>query len=154
MNAVRGLAILVIIIAIVGIALGGVFVWQGISKNAELTTAMEVEQVRLPLHPEEGETSEPSLIDTAAEAQAAGDIIRGHRRAIAPTYQDLLGEGRFDPTNPEHLDYAQALNMENYLYLAVVGFGLTQVVLASGVFMIITGLALGGTGVALIHLNR
>ena len=112
---------------------------------------MRVEQVSLPLHPEE---TEPSLIDTAEEAQAAGDVIREHRRSIALTYQELLGEGRYDPTNPQHLSYAQALNMENYLYLAVVGFGLIQSVIASGAFMLITGIALGGTGLALYQLSR
>lgn len=146
----RKLAIVVVLLGVVGIAMGGVFVGQGVVKNNQLVEAMQVEQVRLPLH----EEAEPSLIDSSAEAQAAGDIIREHRRGIAPTYQDLLGEGRFDPTNPQHLSYAQALNMENYLYLAVVGFGLVQSVMASGAFMIITGLALGATGLVLLRLTR
>jgi len=146
----RKLAIVVVLLGVVGIAMGGVFVGQGVVKNNQLVEAMQVEQVRLPLH----EEAEPSLIDSSAEAQAAGDIIREHRRGIAPTYQDLLGEGRFDPTNPQHLSYAQALNMENYLYLAVVGFGLIQSVMASGAFMIITGLALGATGLVLLRLTR
>ena len=146
----RKLAIVVVLLGVVGIAMGGVFVGQGVVKNNQLVTAMRVEQVKLPLH----EEAEPSLIDSSAEAQAAGDIIREHRRGIAPTYQDLLGEGRFDPTNPQHLSYSQALNMENYLYLAVVGFGLIQSVMASGAFMIITGLALGATGLVLLRLPR
>jgi hypothetical protein len=60
-----------------------------------------------------------------------------------------LAGGRYDPTNPAHLSYAQAINMENYLYLGVLAFGLTDVVLGSGVVMILTGVALGGIGVAL-----
>lgn len=63
--------------------MGIVFIAQGATKNNLLVEAMQVEQVILPLHTEE----EPSLIDTAEEAQAAGDIIREHRRGIAPTYQ-------------------------------------------------------------------
>jgi hypothetical protein len=84
----------------------------------------------------------------------AGDTIREHRRGIAASYEDLLGEGRYDPTNPQHLTYAQALNLENYLYLAVVAFGLTQAVMASGVFMVITGIALGGAGIVLYRLRQ
>jgi hypothetical protein len=61
-------------------------------------------------------------------AQKAADTIAGHRRVISPSYQDLLGSGRFDPTNPQHLTYAQAMNLENYLYMAVTAFGLIQVV--------------------------
>ena len=135
----------VLILGIVGVVLGFVFIGLSVERSNFLTEAMRAEQVELPLH----EEAEPSLIDTAEEAQAAGDVVRDHRRGIAPTYQDLLGEGRYDPTNPAHLSYAQALNMENYLYLAVLGFGLTDVVLASGVFMVITGAALGGTGLVL-----
>lgn len=148
----RFLSLLVLSIGVVAIIIGGVFIGLGFAKSNQLSEAMRVEQVRLPLHPEE-EEAEPALIDTSAEAQAAGDIIREHRRNIAPTYQDLLGEGRYDPTNPQHLSYAQALNMENYLYLAVIGFGLTQAVMGTGAFMIITGIALGSTGLVLYQLR-
>jgi len=149
MNIMRSLSILVVLVGLVGIVMGAVFVGLGVAKNNQLVEAMRVEQVKLSL--EEG--AEPAMIDTSAEAEAAGDLIREHRRGIAVTYQELLGEGRFDPTNPAQLSYAQAMNMENYLYLAVIGFGLIQAVMASGVFMIITGVALGGTGLVLYRLS-
>jgi len=44
--------------------------------------------------------------------------------------------------------------MENYLYLGVLGFGVTTIVIGTGVFMIVTGLALGATGVVLLQLTR
>ena len=146
---VRNLALLITFVGLVAVVMGGVFIGQGVTKNNQLVQAMQEEQVKLAVNPE---TDEPSLIDNAADAQAAGDLIREHRRGIAPTYQDLLGEGRYDPTNPAHLSYAQAMNLENYLYLAVAAFGLVQVALASGAFMVITGLALGGTGWALLRI--
>ena len=149
MNLNRSLAIGVLLLGAVAVVIGAVFIGLGVSKNSQLVEAMQVEQVKFSIH----EDSEPTLIDSASEAQAAGDIIREHRRSIAPTYQDLLGEGRYDPTNPSHLSYAQALNMENYLYLAVIGFGLIQAVMASGAFMVITGLALGGTGLVLYRVS-
>jgi len=150
---IRKLAMLVLLLGVVGIVMGAVFVGLAVARNNQLVEAMRVEQVILPLHPEEPDEP-PSVIDSAGEAQAAGDLVREHRRGIAPTYQDLLGEGRYDPTNPRHLSYAQALNMENYLYLAVIGFGLTQSVMASGAFMIITGIALGATGVVLLRVPK
>lgn len=149
MSMMRVLSVLVVLVGLVGIVMGAVFVGLGMTKNNQLVEAMQVEQVKLSL--EEG--AEPTLVDTSAEAEAAGDLIREHRRGIAVTYQELLGEGRFDPTSPEQLSYAQAMNMENYLYLAVIGFGLIQAVMASGAFMIITGVALGGTGLVLYQLN-
>lgn len=150
---IRKLAMLVVFLGLVGIVMGAVFVGLGMARNNQMVQAMRAEQVILPLHPEESDEP-PALIDSAAEAEAAANIIGGHRRAIAPTYQDLLGEGRFDPTNPQHLTYAQALNMENYLYLAVVGFGLIQSVMASGAFMIITGIALGAIGVLILKISK
>ncbi len=147
---IKNVSIIVMLVGLVTVILGAVFIGLGVAKNNELVSAMRTEQVRMPLGPE----GEPQLIDSASEAQAAGDTIREHRRNIAATYQDLLGEGRFDPTDPQHLSYAQALNMENYLYLAVVGFGLIQVVQASGVFMVLVGVALAGIGLVLYRLRN
>jgi hypothetical protein len=93
------------------------------------------------------------VIDSAAEAQIAGDTVREHRHGIAPTYGDLLGGQQFNPTNPQQLTYAQALNLENYLYLAVLGFGVTQIALGVGGFMIIVGIALGVTGIVLFRIR-
>ena len=150
MNINRGLAIGVLILGVVAVVIGGVFIGQGVSKNNQLTEAMRVEHVTLGIeHPE----LQNEVIDSLAEAQIAGDTIREHRCGIAANHEDLLGEGRFDPTNPQHLSYAQALNLENYLYLAVVAFGLVQSVMASGAFMVIVGLGLGGTGLLLYRLS-
>ena len=149
---IRKLAILILLIGLVSIAIGAVFIGQGIAKDNYLVTAMRQEKITLGIPSDK--ITEGEIIDNAKEAQIAGDTVREHRHQIAPTYGDLLGGKNFDPTNPQQLTYAQALNLENYLYLAVLGFGLTQVVIASGVFMIITGIALGGTGLALRRLAK
>jgi hypothetical protein len=142
---VRKLGIIVIVLAVVSLVMGVVFVQQGFAKEALLTEAMKQEQIEL--------NGVEGIIDTAAEAQIAGDTVREHRHGIAPTYGDLLGEGRFDPTKTEQLTYAQALNLENYLYLAVASFGLTTIAKATGAFMFIMGLALGATGLGLIKIS-
>jgi len=147
----RYLAIVVLLLGVVGIVMGAVFIGLGVASNNELKEAMRVEHVTLGI--EETETK-GQIIDSLEEAKQAGDTIREHRRGIATTYEDLLGGERFDPTEPIQLTYAQALNLENYLYLAVVAFGLTQSVIASGVFMVVTGISLGGTGVVLLGLAR
>ena len=147
----RYLATMVLLLGVVGVVMGAVFVSLGVSKNNELKEAMRVEHVTLGI--EEAEMK-GEAIDSLEEAKKGGDTIREHRRGIAATYEDLLGGERYDPTNPRQLSYAQALNMENYLYLAVVAFGLTQSVMASGAFMLVTGIALGGTGVVLLGLAR
>ncbi|OGO07687.1 MAG: hypothetical protein A2Y92_02940 [Chloroflexi bacterium RBG_13_57_8] len=152
MNFNRGLSILIMILALLAIALGGVFIGEGIAKNNLIVERMKVEKVTVALDPNNPTVFTP--VNDARDAQAAADVIASHRRAIAPTYQDLLAGGRFDATNPTHLTYAQAMNLENYLYMAVTAFGLIQVTLAAGVFMVVTGLALGGGGMALWRLSR
>ena len=152
MKLIRSLAILILFLGVVGLALGGVFISQGIAKNDLIVERMKIEKVTLAVDP--SNPQQVTQINNAADAQKAADTIASHRRAIAPTYQDLLGGGKFDPTNPKDLTYAQAMNLENYLYMAVTAFGLIQVATASGVFMVVTGLALGGTGVVLYQLSR
>ncbi len=147
---IKVLAILVIVLAILGIAMGAAFVYQGISKSDLVRTAMRAEKVTY-LLPEE-EVKAGNVIDTAAEAQKVADTIKEHRHAIAPTYNDLIKGGKYDPTNPQHLTYTQALNLENYLYMGVLALGVTQIAMASGAFMIIVGLALGTSAIALLKL--
>jgi hypothetical protein len=152
MKVTRGLAIMVLFLGVVAVVLGGVFIGLGIAKDNLLVTAMQQEQITLGIPSDE--LAQGEVIDSAKEAEIAGDTIREHRHSIAPTYGDLLGGKTYDPTNPQQLIYAQAMNLENYLYLAVLGFGVTQVVIGSGAFMVITGIALGGTGVALHRLSH
>ncbi len=139
--------IMVLCLSVAAFALGVIFIVQGVTKADWMADAMRTEQVTLGL--DETAVAEGELVDSAAEAQASGDILREHRRGIALTYSELLGGGRYNASNTEHLTYAQALNMENYVYLAVLGFGVTQMLIGSGVFMLVTAAALGGTGLVL-----
>jgi len=150
MNINRSLAIGVLLLGVVAVVIGAVFIGQGVLKNNQLVEAMRLEQVTLGI---EGVELEDEVIDSLGEAQKAGDTVREHRRGIAPSYSNLLGGERYNPADLQQLTYAQALNLENYLYLAVVAFGLTQSVTASGAFMLLMGIALGGTGLVLYRLR-
>ncbi|OGO18271.1 MAG: hypothetical protein A2Z15_03510 [Chloroflexi bacterium RBG_16_50_11] len=147
MKLVRILALLVLVAGVAAVVIGGVFISQGIAKNNIIVDRMNVEKVSIALDPENPNVF--TAVNDSADAQAAADIIATHRRNIAPTYQDLLKGGRFNSANTTHLTYAQAMNLENYLYMAVTAFGLIQVTIANGAFMIIIGLAIGGAGFAL-----
>jgi len=149
---IKGLSILVIILGIVSIAIGGIFLGQAFVKNDLLVTAMQQEQITLGI--ESDDLAQGEVIDSAREAEIAGDTVREHRHGIASTYGDLLGGAQYDPTNISQLKYAQALNLENYLYLAVLGFGVTQIAMGAGAFMIVTGVALGVAGVVLLQRSR
>lgn len=142
-DMVKKLGIIVIVFAVISLAMGIVFVQQGFAKEAFLVESMEQEKIEL--------DGVEGIIDTSEEAQIAGDTVREHRHGIAPTYGDLLGGERFNPTEPQQLSYAQALNLENYLYLAVASFGMLTIAKAVGAFMIVMGLALGTAGFGLIR---
>jgi hypothetical protein len=150
MRMIRLSSMVITILGVIAIVIGAVFVYEGISKNNLIVERMNVEKVSLALDP--NNPTQLTQIANADDAQRAADTIAEHRRAIAPSYQALLGNGRFDPTNPQHLTYAQAMNLENYLYLAVTAFGLIQVALAAGAFMIVTGVALTLNGLVLFRI--
>jgi len=138
----RNTGIVVIVFAVISLALGGVFIQQGFAKEAFLVEAMEQEQITF--------NGVEGVVNSAEKAQLAGDTVREHRHGIAPTYGDLLGEGRFNPAEPMQLSYAQALNLENYLYLAVASFGIFTIVKVTGIFMVVMGASLGATGYGLL----
>ncbi len=106
----RLLALLIILAGIVAVAMGITYIAQGVIKSQYLSSAMQQEQITLGIESEQLEEGE--VIDTAKEAEIAGDTIRAHRRSIAPTYGALLGDEQYDPSNPQHLTYAQALNLQ------------------------------------------
>jgi hypothetical protein len=143
-KTIKNLGTVVIVVAVISLLMGLGFVWQGFSKQAFLTDAMKAEKITLG-----SDAKDPQVVLSMDQAQKAADTIREHRHKIAPTYGDLLGPKQFDPTNPKQLTYAQAMNLENYLYLAVASFGLVLVVLGSGAYMILSGIALGAVGMAL-----
>lgn len=149
----KSLALVVSLIGLVGIIVGSLFIQQSGEKTNWMTSAMRQEKVTLDLPEEKVKAGE--VIDTPQELQQAADTIRSHRQKIAPTYADLLGpNGKYDPTNPKQLTYSQAINMENYLYLGVLGFGVSTIILGTGAFMIISGLALIFTGSVLMIVIR
>ncbi len=135
-STVKGLSIVVLIFAVVSLAMGIVFIQQGFAKEEFLVEAMQQELITF-----EGVEG---FVDSAEKALVAGDTVREHRHGIAPTYGDLLGGERFNPTETKQLSYAQALNIENYLYIAAASFGLLTIVM---------GLALGSTGFGLLRVG-
>jgi hypothetical protein len=149
-KVVKNMGIVVIALAVVALIVGGVFVYQGFAKQGIILSAMKAENIGMGSFGGDAKNT----IDTLDEAQAAADTVREHRHKIAPTYGDLLGGKKYDPANPVQLTYAQAMNLENYLYLGVTAMGLTQVVLGTGAFMLLTAVAFGAVGITLVVISR
>jgi hypothetical protein len=81
-------------------------------------------------------------------------MLTKHRLSIAPTYNDLLAGGKFDPTNVTEATYAQAMNLQTNIYTAVLAFGLAQSIMADGAFMLATGAAFVIVSIVLFELAK
>jgi hypothetical protein len=146
----RLLALLVVVLSIVCLGVGAFFVYQGVSKNSWLVDNIKQEKITLGLSKEE--IASGKVLESGDDLQTAGDTIRGHRHTMAPTYGDALGGKPYDPTNADEAKYAQGMNLENYLYLGVLSFGVTQIAMGVGAFMIVVAVALGAIGILLWRL--
>lgn len=136
----KPIALMVLVFGLVNVVLGITFISIGVAKQQYLSSTMKEEQITLGIPDSQIPTGE--VIDTMGESQVAGDIVRGHRHQIAPTYGDLLGGEKFNPNDPKQLTYAQAMNIENYLYLATASFGITYLSVGAGAGLLLAGLAL------------
>jgi hypothetical protein len=120
---------------------GIIFIQQGASKYLLIKRLAATEKVTAGLSEEQIKRGE--FVDSLKKMQNAGDLIRGHRQKIAPTYNELLGSGKYNPADPKQLTYSQAINLENYLYLGALSFGITYLMMGIGLFMVLTAVSLG-----------
>jgi hypothetical protein len=143
----RFISIILFIFAVFSLISGIVFIQQGLSKYILIKQLASTEKVTVGLS--EDQIKRGELVDSLNSMQAGADLIRTHRQKIAQTYSELLGGGKYDPTNPKQLTYAQAINLENYLYLGVLSFGTTYLMMGIGGFMILVAVSLGAISIAL-----
>ncbi len=137
------LTVLVLLIAIASLAVGSVFVFMGFSKQNEVKANLEAEKVSYNLT--DDKTASPKPIESMAELEKLASTLKMHRDSMAPSYSELTAKNpdhKFDPTNPLNLSYAQGMNLENSVLIAVLSFGMTWMMIGVGAFMIIVGLAL------------
>lgn len=142
---------MVMIMAVVALGMGIYFLVQGFTKTDLIESEMRIDQVTIGL--DEAAIANGELVDSSREAQAALDTTKELRRGLALNYSLLLGGGDFDPTNLAHLSLAQylgqAVDTENYLAVAVIGFGITHLFFYLGGVQIAIGIALGAISIAL-----
>ncbi len=140
------------VLAVISLVVGIIFVWQGASKYMLIQKLAESEKVTTGLSEEQIKNGE--VIHTMGQLEAAGETVREHRKAIAPSYSEALGGQRFDPTNPKHATYAQAINLENYLFLGTLSMGVSLVMIGIGLFQILVALALLIIGAAMAGMAK
>jgi hypothetical protein len=136
----KKLALFVLVMGVVSIGMGGIFIFQGIDKGNLIISSMCAENIEY--GGADGEIV--GIIDTPHEAQVMAGILREHRVERYGNYAQLE---RDDPNRQTILN---AMTMENSLNLAQLGYGLSQVVLATGIFMLIVGITLGVGAVSIL----
>ena len=140
------LRVMVLLLGLVVIAAGIVFAVEATSVRAEITGELRTEQITLGIN--EALAANGKVVDGATEAKLAFETIREQRYDNWGTYDDT------ERGSPEPDSYIQALALENSLNLARAGYGVADLALYSGIAMIVMGVAISGTGVALIGLTR
>lgn len=139
----RNLGILVIVLGLIGIGLGGLFVGLGFQK-AQMITDRMVEQ-NITYTGAGGDIQ--GVIDNAQEAQAMANVLAEHSAAIG-NYSQLSKD------DPKRAQILQALTMESSLEMAVMGYGLTDVVKGTGAFMILAGGTFALIGITLVRSRK
>jgi hypothetical protein len=138
----KTLALITLIVSFISIALGAFFIAQGFNKANLITKTMVAQNITYG----SADGTIEGIIDTPQEAAAMAAILEEHRAALG-SYTSLQ---RDDPNRQTILN---AMTMENSLTMAQMGYGLTQVVEGTGVFMVIIGLTIGAGGVMVMR-NR
>jgi len=149
------LAMLVVVLGIASLVIGATFVGLAAQKNNYIVSALRQQNVTLGLTKDQIANGE--IVDNAQKAQVAAETLSKHLQSIAPTYGDLMKSnttGKYDPTDVKDLTYTQGLNMENAFNLAVLSFGVIQETTATGVALIVIGIAVGATGLLMFRLNK
>jgi hypothetical protein len=146
---IKGMGIVIVIMAVICLLIGVTFIAQGFIQQHTIIADMNEEKVSMDAFGGDPD----NIMDSLKDVQIAADIVREHRHSMAPSYAALLKDKNFNPSDPEQLIYAQAMNLENSLDLVVLSFGLIQVILATGGFMIIAGIVFGLCGGMLIYIS-
>jgi hypothetical protein len=146
---IKGMGIAIVIMAVICFLIGVTFIVQGFIQQHTIVNDMDEEKVTMNAF-----GGDPNnIMNTMRDAEIAADTVREHRHSMAPSYAALLKDKDFNPHDPEQLIYAQAMNLENSLDLVVLSFGMIQVILAAGGFMIIAAVVFGLTGGTLIYIS-
>ena len=109
----KGIGIGVLLLGLVGLALGVVFIVNGVSTRAMVADELRTEQITLGLPtPDDEGYVEGNVVNTTEEAKVASDTVKEHRRDNYGAY------GETARGSTERASFLDALTLENSLNLA------------------------------------
>ena len=110
---------------------GAYMVLEGVRTRNELRDELRAEQVMT-----SGDTARPGVvIDDAETARMQADVIKEHTLGTLGPYSELP---RDDPRRAQFID---GVTLRTALNMAVMGFGVTQLVIGGGLIILLAGLA-------------
>lgn len=133
--------IVLIVFAVISLAFGAAFIYQGANAQNMLTKALVEEKVTYAAEDAKGAIK--GVIDTPDEALTMSNILKEHRIKNYGYYAELKRD------DPKRVEILKAITMENSLNMAQLGYGLATVIIVIGVFMIVMALALGTVAFAI-----
>ncbi len=148
----RTIGMIVLLLGLVCLVIGGVFIWQSFAVNGQVVNSMKIEKATyggdLERITPEGEVivldeKIGGIVDTEKEAKLMADTLQSHLHTQYPPYSEM------ERDDPDRNTIIQGMTLQNSLVIAQMGFGISTMALGIGVFMIITGVAFGGTGLVL-----
>jgi hypothetical protein len=120
--------------AVLGLLLvvgGGYMVVQGISVRNEIRDELKAEQITT-----SNDADPPGvLVDDAETARAQAEVIKEHTLGTWGPYSQLPRE---DPRRAQFID---GVALRTALNMAVMGFGVTELVIGAGLLVLVAGLA-------------
>lgn len=140
----RILGTLLIIVGLISLGIAGAFIYQGFDKGNLIIESMKAEQVEYGA----ADSTITGIIDTPQEAQVMASILRQHRVENYGYYSKL------DRTDPNRDQILKAITMETSLNLAQLGYGLTDVIKATGAYIGLLGITLCVSGVFLARSRK
>lgn len=127
--------VVLLVFAVISLAFGAVFIYQGVNANNMLAKELAAEKVTYAAEDAKGAIKD--VVDTPEEAKVMSEVIRGHRIANYGYYSELKRD------DPKRDGILKAITLETSLNLAQMGFALAAIIIVIGVFMIVMGAALG-----------
>src|SRR5688500_12054517 len=114
------------------LVIGGAYmIIQGLSVRNEIRDELKAEQIMT-----SQDASIPGvLVDSAETARAQADVIKEHTLGTWGPYSELP---RDDPRRAQFID---GVTLRSALNMAVMGFGVTQLVIGAGLLIVLAGLA-------------
>jgi hypothetical protein len=148
----KNIGTVVLLLGLVCLVIGGIFIWQSIDVKSSVVNQMKIMNESYGGDPEyitaDGEIilypkKIDGIIDTQWEAKYVADTLMAHRLT------DYAPFTQMERDDPARATVIQGMTMETALTAAQMGFGISTMALGIGVFMAVTGLALGATGLVL-----